>query len=327
MAGHVIIQPSGHDYLVESKETILESGLKAGLALAYGCSNANCGLCKAKLISGEVVKTRRHDYTFTEAEKGQGYFLMCANGLVSDVVVEAPEACGSGDVPVQEVLTRVTKLENPSETVVILHLKTPRTQRLRFLAGQYVRLTAGEVSAEYSVASCPCDDMRLQFHVPRLPGDPFADHVYSGLAKTDVVSVRGPEGEFVLREKHDRPIVFVAIDTGFAPIRSLLEQTMALEMTQPLYLYWMVTADGGHYLHNLCRSWMDAFDNLQYQALVAEAAPGQKVLARIRDDLGDLVGADAYLCGDTETVGLLGQGLLGLGLPEGRLFTEPLRHG
>lgn len=327
MVGHVTIQPSGHEYPVESKETILESGLKAGLALVYGCSNANCGLCKAKLISGDVVKVRRHDYTFTEAEKGQGYFLMCANGPVSDVVVEAPEAFGAGDVPVQNVLTRVTKLETPDDTVVILHLKTPRTQRLRFLAGQHVRLSVGEASAEYSVASCPCDDMRLQFHIPRLPGDAFAEHVHSGLAKTDVVSVRGPEGEFVLREKHDRPIVFVAIDTGFAPIRSLLEQAMALEMTQPLSLYWMVRAEGGHYLHNLCRSWKDALDNFQYRALVANAAPDQEVLARIKDDHGDLSGADAYLCGDTNTVGLLGQGLLGLGLLEGRLFTEPLRHG
>jgi len=207
MTGHVSIQPSGHEYPVESKETILEAGLKAGLSLAYGCSNANCGLCKAKLISGDVVKIRRHDYTFTEAEKGQGYFLMCAYGPISDVVVEAPEACGAEDVPIQEVKTRVTKLENPIETVAILHLKTPRTQRLRFLAGQYVRLTAGEISAEYSVASCPCDDMRLQFHISRLPGDLFADHVHSGLAKTDVVTVHGPEGEFVLREKNDRPIV------------------------------------------------------------------------------------------------------------------------
>ena len=61
MSGQVTIQPSGHVYPVEATENILEAGLKYGLALAYGCSNANCGLCKAKLISGEVTLIRHQD--------------------------------------------------------------------------------------------------------------------------------------------------------------------------------------------------------------------------------------------------------------------------
>jgi len=37
--------------------------------LNYGCSGGNCGLCKARLVSGQVRKTRHHDYVLTEAEK------------------------------------------------------------------------------------------------------------------------------------------------------------------------------------------------------------------------------------------------------------------
>jgi len=55
-----------------------------------------------------------------------------------------------------------------------LHLQTPRSNRLRFLAGQRVTLglSAGVVSsddlhAELPVASCPCDDRNLIFHVRR----------------------------------------------------------------------------------------------------------------------------------------------------------------
>ncbi len=329
MSGQVTIRPSGHVYPVEATESILEGGLKSGLALAYGCSNANCGLCKAKLISGEVRRIRHQDYAFTEAEKGQDYLLMCAHALVSDVVIEAPEAAAAGDLPVQEIPTRVTKLEALDGGVTVLHLKTPRTQRLRFLAGQYVTLTAGGVSADYSVASCPCDDMRLQFHVRRGSGAPFADLVDERLAKTDIVTVHGPHGDFVLREEYRRPVVFVAFGTGFAPIRSLIEHAMALEMPQPLYLYWSVAeADGhnphkGHYLHNLCRSWTDALDDFHYRAVGAD----DRLAARIEKDVGDLRQADAYICGDAGAVGDLARALGERGLAQDRLSEEPLRHG
>lgn len=323
MTGQVTITPSGHVYPVEATESILEGGLKSGLALAYGCSNANCGLCKAKLISGEVRRARHQDYVFTEAEKGQGYLLMCANTVVSDVVIEAPEAGGAGDLPVQEIPTRVTKLETLDGGVTVLHLKTPRTQRLRFLAGQYVTLTADGISADYSVASCPCDDMRLQFHVHQGSGAPFAHLVDERLAKTDIVTVHGPHGDFVLREDYKRPVVFVAFGTGFAPIRSLIEHAMALEMPQPLYLYWSVAEADGHYLHNLCRSWTDALDNFHYRA----SGTDDHLAARIEKDAGDLTQADAYICGDAGYVGDLAGALGERGLAQDRLSEEPLRHG
>lgn len=323
MSGQVTITPSGHVYPVEATESILEGGLKSGLALAYGCSNANCGLCKAKLISGEARRIRHQDYVFTEAEKGQGCLLMCANTVASDMVIEAPEAGGAGDLPVQEIPTRVTKLEALDGGVTVLHLKTPRTQRLRFLAGQYVTLTADGISADYSVASCPCDDMRLQFHVRRGSGDPFARLVDERLAKTDIVTVHGPHGDFVLKENYQRPVVFVAFGTGFAPIRSLIEHAMALEMPQPLYLYWSAAEADGHYLHNLCRSWTDALDDFHYRA----TGPDDHLAARIEKDVGDPRQADAYICGDADAVGDLAGALGERGLAQDRLSTEPLRHG
>ena len=43
----------------------------------------------------------------------------------------------------------------------LLHLQTPRTNRLRFLAGQSVTLFGGagdnDAQALYPIASCPCD--------------------------------------------------------------------------------------------------------------------------------------------------------------------------
>jgi NAD(P)H-flavin reductase len=50
--------------------------------------------------------------------------------------------------------------------VALIHLKTPRTKRLRFLAGQHVKLGGNGIPlASHPVGSCPCDDMHLHFFI------------------------------------------------------------------------------------------------------------------------------------------------------------------
>jgi CDP-4-dehydro-6-deoxyglucose reductase len=46
MTAHVQIRPSGHEYFVEGSDTLLESALRAGFAVDYGCSGGSCGKCR-----------------------------------------------------------------------------------------------------------------------------------------------------------------------------------------------------------------------------------------------------------------------------------------
>ena len=115
MAAQVRILPSGHEFFIEGSDSILEAGLRGGLALDYGCSNGNCGKCKAKVVSGQVKKICPHDYVLSETEKGLGYILTCSNTAVTDVVLEAEEALGSHDIPQQEIDIRVKKIEQADD--------------------------------------------------------------------------------------------------------------------------------------------------------------------------------------------------------------------
>ncbi len=115
MAAQVRILPSGHEFLIEGTDSILEAGLLSGLALDYGCSNGNCGLCKAKVVSGQVKKIRPHDYVLSETEKELGYILTCSCTAVTDVVLEADEAADAHDIPVQEIDIRIKKIAWPDD--------------------------------------------------------------------------------------------------------------------------------------------------------------------------------------------------------------------
>ena len=325
MAAHVVVHPSRHEFFVDGADTILEAALRAGLALNYGCSTGNCGLCKARVVSGQVKTVRHHDYVLSEAEKLQGYTLLCSHTAVSDLAIEALEAVVPGDIPEQQIGARVKALSHLGDEVMLLHLQTPRNNRLRFLAGQSVTLsTARAQPMQIPVASCPCDERNLQFHIERNPQHSFAERVFYALEQGDPITIWGPQGNFVLKADSPRDILFIACDTGFAPVKSLIEHAMALDVAEHMHLYWLACGPGGHYLANQCRAWADALDNFHYVALAEQGADARRrgagqVAQRLLVDQLRLAELDVYLAGPQEFVDAFGTFLRQQRLPEDQL--------
>jgi CDP-4-dehydro-6-deoxyglucose reductase len=321
MTAHVQVKPSGREFFVDGSDSLLEAALRSGLSLDYGCSIGSCGKCKARVVSGQAHRTRHSDYALTAAEKNAGVVLMCCNTALTDLVLEAREAHGAADMPLQSIDARVKSVSPLGDDMRLLHLQTPRSTRLRFLAGQSVSLALPDgSSASLPVASCPCDDRNLQFHVRRRAGGAFAERVFGGLKDVDSVRVEGPRGEFVLNEESHRPLVFVAAESGFAPIKSLIEHAMALDAVESLHLLWIAAGARGHYLDNLCRSWSDALDDFRYTPLTDD----ETALRQVLRDHPRLADCDVYVAGPAPWASAAEFQLLEHGLPREQLFVSAL---
>ncbi|MEQ1591888.1 MAG: 2Fe-2S iron-sulfur cluster-binding protein [Thiobacillaceae bacterium] len=321
MSAHVTIQPSGHEFFVESNDTLLQAALRAGVSLNYGCSNGNCGDCKARLVSGEVKKVHAHDYVLKQSEKDAGVILLCSYAPINEVVIEASVA-GARDIPVQHLSAKVKSVELFNPAMAALHILAPRSQRLRFLGGQSVQLSVNGTSGRYAIASCPCEDRHIEVQVPRDPHDAFAKAMCNGLKANDTVEVDGPYGEFVLDEDSPRPTIFLAFGAGFAPIKSLIQHAMSLELAESMDLHWLADA-AGHYQDNLCRAWADAFDDFTY-APHPQTTDLDSVMSRIVTDYPDLHRFDVYAAGATAEVELAKHWFMQQGLPEQRWFAGAL---
>ncbi|MDA8127857.1 MAG: 2Fe-2S iron-sulfur cluster-binding protein [Betaproteobacteria bacterium] len=294
MSAHVTILPSGHEFDVDGNDTLLEAALRNGVSLNYGCSNGNCGECKARVVSGDVKKVHAHDYALKETEKDAGVILMCAYAPVNDVVIEANVA-GAHDIPVQQLVAKVKSVEVFNPHMAALHILAPRSQRLRYLGGQNIDVASGGVRGRYAIASCPCEDRHIEVHVPRRAGDDFAELVFNRLKANDALEVEGPFGEFVLDEESPRPVIFLAFGAGFAPIKSLIQHAMSLELAESIDLHW-VADEAGHYQDNLCRTWADALDNFNYLPH-APTDDLEALLKSIVMDYPDLHRFDIYAAG------------------------------
>ncbi len=327
MTAQVTVRPSGHQFLVEGHANLLQSGLHSGLKLNYGCANGTCGMCKVRVISGEVAKTQHFDYPLSEAENAQGYTLMCCHTAASsELTLEMLEARGPQDIPEQQLMAHVRAVTPLGADTLLLHLQTPRSNRLRFLAGQSVTLSCRQaeqpgVQATYPVASCPCDDRNLQFFIVRDETDGFAQRLFSGdIVAASSVSLLGPTGDFVLADGH-RPLVFAACDAGFAPVKSLIEHALSLDSAPSLSLFWLATRPDGHFFSNLCRSWSQALDQFEFELVSdADRVQGARQIAQaMRADLFD-IDCDFYLAGPTDFVRALHDELRGAGVPAAQIF-------
>jgi ferredoxin-NADP reductase len=159
-------------------------------------------------------------------------------------------------------------------------------------------LPAGDVQGAYPIASCPCDDRNLHFHVGRDEGDELSVRIFEGDVRPGVeLTVTGPEGRFVLGDTPDRSLAFLCCDLGFAPVKSLVEYALSAEAADRYGVFWLSTRDG-HYLANQCRSWAEAFDGFHYApATHSDAAAGAIEMVSAAREAMDFAACDFYVAG------------------------------
>jgi hypothetical protein len=147
-------------------------------------------------------------------------------------------------------------MDRVADDVMVLQLKLPANERLQFLAGQYIEfLLKGGSRRSFSMGNAPHDDELIELHVRRVAGGQFTEHVFGKMKERDILRFEGPLGTFFLREDSDRPIVFVASGTGFAPIKSILECAFKKGATRPMVLYWGGRRPADLYMNELALKW------------------------------------------------------------------------
>jgi CDP-4-dehydro-6-deoxyglucose reductase len=330
MSFKVRIESSGHEFVVEAKETVLAAALRQGIPLAYSCRNGSCGTCKGKLISGRVDYGVYEDKAMSVEEKNAGHALFCQAVPQSDLVIEAKEIDAAKGIPIKILPCRVAKLEKLAHDVMQLSLKLPEGQRLQFLAGQYIDiLLAGNKRRSFSLATAPEADELLQLHIRHVPGGFFTDHVFNKMKEKDLLRFQGPLGTFFLREDSDKPMILVAGGTGFAPIKGILEHALARGITRPMHLYWGVRAQRDLYLHELPLAWARAHKHFRYTPVLSEPLPEDQWTGRtgwvhdaVAADYPDLSGHEVYASGPPPMIAAFKEAAKKHGLPDDRLYYD-----
>jgi len=314
------VHPGAHHLPSRAGETLLEAGLRAGVALPYECRNGACGVCMCTVLNGRVDHGPFQPSVLTQRMRDEGKALMCCASALSDVEIEV-ESLASETV-VHTFDTTVTSMERLTDDVIRLMLSLPEGQRLDFAAGQYVNIVLEDGQRRaFSFANPPHENERIELHVRLIPGGLFTTRVFTTMKVGDVVRVEGPFGRFVLRDT-DKPILFVAGATGFAPIKSIVEDAFRRGVKRPMRLYWGVRERKDLYMLELAEAWQREHDNFTLHVVLSDDEapdwPGRRGLVHeaILADFPDLSGYEVYVCGSVKMVEAAVPDFLARGLSE-----------
>lgn len=323
------IAPGAESIEVRAGETLLEAGLRAGIALPYECRNGGCGVCRCSILRGSVDHGAYQPDALPDAARARGEALLCCATPLADVEVSLAPAGQEARAAVPRYTGRVDSIVRLSGEVIRLMVSLPEGRRLDFIAGQYVNIVLEDGQRRaFSFANPPHDNERMELHVRLVPGGRFTTHVFTAMREGDPLEFEGPFGSFTLQDG-ERPILFVAGATGFAPIKSIVEDAFHRGVRRPMRLYWGVRRRRDLYLLELAERWQLAHANFTVVPVLSEPDPQDAWSGRtglvhtaMLEDHPDLTGYEVYVCGSVNMVQTAIPAFLTSGLAEDVCFSD-----
>lgn len=325
----VTIQSANVSFDIEPSQTILEASVIAGINIPFGCRNGGCGSCKGKVITGEVFCEDYQQSAMTDAEKENGFTLCCQSYVSSDVELDIKLNKLNENLPEPKITpVRVESLSRLNHDVMKMILKLPGNNSLEFIAGQYLEFVMTDGSRRaFSIASPPHEDL-LELHLRLIEGGKFTNFVFQEMQEKSIHRIEAPIGQFFLRESK-KPIIFIAGGTGFAPIKSVIEDMFFKSIRRTIYLYQGVRSEQDLYMDKLCSGWSNTYDQLSYIPVFSE--PNEKDNLKVRTgfvheavikDFKSFENFQVYSCGPPILIETAFKALSERGLPDEEFFAD-----
>jgi len=332
----VTIAGNGKTFRVREGENILVAALRQGVMLPYSCKNGTCGSCKGQLKSGEVHYPFHPPLALEKADFANDFALLCQAEPVTDLVIQVREIEAVRDIQIRMLPARVLEKTLLAENVVRLQLKLPTGQRLQFLAGQYVDVLLSEGKRRaFSIASCPSLENEIELHIRHVEGGDFTGYVFNELKERDILRLEGPQGNFFVRnDRLERPMIMMGGGTGFAPLKSMIENLIEQDDRRPIHLYWGARNPSELYLDGLPAQWARDHDHIHYRKAIQEPDGDEAgtcfrgfVHEAVIADHADLSGFDVYMSGPPAMIEVAKRQFIEHGVPEDRLFYDSFEFG
>ncbi len=322
-------------FTVREGESVLTAALRQGVMLPCSCKNGTCGSCKGKVLSGEVHYPFHPPLALERADHAEGYALMCQAEPLENLTIEVREIEAVRDIEVRMMPARVVEKTLLAPNVVRLWLRLPAAQRLQFLAGQYVDvLLRGGKRRAFSIASSPAHEDAIELHIRHVEGGDFTGYVFDDLAERDIIRLEGPLGNFFVRnDRPERPMIFIGGGTGFAPLKSMVEDLIDKDDEREVHLYWGARRTADLYLDDLPARWAERHERIHYHRALSED-PGSATPAfagmvheAVIGNHADLSGFDVYIAGPPAMIDAAKPALAAAGLDTDRLFYDSFEFG
>jgi CDP-4-dehydro-6-deoxyglucose reductase, E3 len=307
-------------------ETVLDAAERSGYSVPYSCRKGVCSTCEGGVVAGAGRSSVQGEVS-GPAER----VLLCCLRPASDMTID-PRKIEKREPVVRKTLDMsVYRITQPVADVSVVQLRLPAGVRAKFRAGQYLQVELEDGSRRnYSMANPPHESDSVQLHVRHVPGGKFSEGVLRGLEKGQKLRVELPFGEFSLQDESTRPAILLATGTGFAPVKSIVEDVLKRKLERQLFLYWGARRLEDLYQAELAQKW-HAGGKLSFVPVLSEPHEGWSgrrgfVHETVLEDFGSLAGYQVYACGNPSMTTAAHETFVKAGLPEDDFFSDAFVH-
>src|SRR3954462_7074008 len=123
---------------------------------------------------------------------------------------------------------KVIRIEDIGQAVKRFFIQIPEVDVFNFKPGQFVTLDLpihekkNKRWRSYSIASSPDGTNVIELVIVFLEGGAGTTYIFNEVQEGTELTLRGPQGVFVLPQAIDRDLFFICTGTGVAPFRSML---------------------------------------------------------------------------------------------------------
>ncbi len=294
---------------VERGETVLDAAFRQGLTLAHGCKEGQCAACKAFVIDGETDLAKYSNFALSDAEREDGYTLLCKTHIFEDTTIELlhwDEDLLRSGIPIGTLATEVAEIAELTHDIRRVRLNLVEPATLTFHAGQYVDVHIPNTDAKraFSMANTPSQNDFLEFIIKLYPGGHFSGLLDGSLKPGDRVEVTGPFGTCTLRDSSSRDVIMIGGGAGMAPLWSLANALAERGSERSIAFYYGARAGRDLFYLDEMRSLAERLPKFRSTVALSELAEGDTwsgetgfitdVIDRLEPELGE---HEAYVCG------------------------------
>ncbi|HDL8431078.1 CDP-6-deoxy-delta-3,4-glucoseen reductase [Yersinia enterocolitica] len=318
---NIKLQPSGITFDASETATILDSALENNINIEYSCKDGTCGSCKAKLISGEIEQSENS--ALTNEDISNGFILTCCSKPKTNIEINVNYYPELSHIKKKTYPCKLDNIEIIGSDIAVLSLRLPPTAKIEYLAGQFIDLIINGQRRSYSIANAPGGNIEL--HIRKVSNGIFSQIIFNELKLQQLLRIEGPQGTFFVRD-NDRPLIFLAGGTGFAPVKAMVEELINKNDQRPIHIYWGMP-QGRLFYSDIVNKWSVEYPNIQYVPVVSEEDSswhGQTgfVHQAVINDFPDLSNFSVYACGSLAMISAAHQEFVEYGLAEDQFFSD-----
>ncbi len=173
----------------------------------------------------------------------------------------------------------------------ILQITLIPEQFIDYIAGQYLQILFADEAFSYSIANAPLGSKKYELHIRHSPDNPFTKTLLAEIKKSGTVKLNMPLGTCHLQNLDvQKPILFIAGGTGFAPIKAMIEQLLADGDHRSFELFWGARSQSDLYMDDAVSHWQKHVSRFNYFSLISNSRKenlASLILERHPHDLND----------------------------------------